>query len=187
MKLYHGTNADNARNILWEGFKVEKGGQNWNCSGSLIYFWSPEALLVDGEVEDDGEGEYTANQNAFDNATCSLGRAKDCRAVIFEVELDESERVEPDESCQGMTGAVCVDKDIPPHKINKVWISADLSLLRGWFMAIMLNRSLATFQPTYLEEKIAKVMANIQIIDELEELADFTEYNPDQAKDILSS
>ena len=181
MILFHGTSADAAKKILREGFCASNGRQVWTCSGDANYFWSPEEL-TEGGYEDGGE--YAARQRAFESAQGALAMAKDCRTVVFAVEVNNSEAVEPDQSCENMEGAVCVFDDVPASAIRKVWVSNDLSLLKGYFLAMMHGRDLANVSLSKVEERIVKdLKANCVFYpDDIEELAEEKEYSVDNSE-----
>jgi hypothetical protein len=177
MKLFHGTTFDNLANIRKNGLRTEKGGANWTCSDEYVYFWSPKELEESGDTKE-GDGEREAFQRAFDSAQVSLGFSKSCRAVVLEIELDESllEQVEPDSSCDNMTGAVRVPSDVPFSAIKKISVSSDLGSLRGYFLALMENRPLLARDFTPFEKKIAKIFKSAEIYPEdIEELCNWKE------------
>lgn len=183
-RLFHGTTADAARSILAQGFKTEEGGANWNVSGDATYFWSFDALVEHGEIEE-GDDEFRAVQMAFESAQFGLPWSKDCRAIVFEVDGSQIE-TEPDQSCQNMSGAVSCGSDIPAKAIVKAWITEDLSLLRGWFLSFHLKRDWAARELEPLEEKIAEVMQKLEIYDDLEEIAQLREISIPDLKTLLS-
>lgn len=167
MKLFHGTSFDNLKDIRKNGLCIEHGGANWTVSDNYIYFWSPKALEEACGMED-GDGEREAFERAFDSARVSLGFSKSCRAVVLEIELDESllEQVEPDSSCDNMDGAVRVPTDVPFSAIKKISVSSDLGSLRGYFLALMENRPLLARDFTPFEKKIAKIFKSPEIYPE---------------------
>lgn len=182
-KLFHGTTADAAREILKHGFQAERGGENWACSGEAVYFWSLQALKDCGEVEDD-EDDYRARQMAFENAQFGLPWAKDCRAIVFEVD-GEGLYVEPDTSCRNMSGAVQFIGDIPPSRITGAWITDDLSLLRGYLMSFHLDRDMIARELSPLEERIARCMQKAELYEEIEDLANWQKVSIPELKQIL--
>lgn len=171
MKLFHGTSADALPSILKNGLLIDKGGENWTVSGEAVYFWSPDSLVERGESDDLESAEYMARGRAFESAQMALGFAKDCRAIVIEVELDSAEIVN-DESCEGMAGAVCSFDDVPRAAIKSIRVSDDLSLLKGVFLSYMLDRDMSARQLSPLEEKIAKAMQKAEIYCEtIEDIA----------------
>lgn len=186
MILFHGTNADAAKRILTEGFRTHACGAVWTCSGEEIYFWSPTALVECGEADAEGDAEYFARSRAFENAQCALPGARDCRTVVFEVEVADANSVLPDESCENMCGAVCVGQDVPTSAIRRVWISDDLSLLKGYFLAMMNGRDLSNLELSAIEQRIVKAMESVEIYPEdVEELAQQTVFSVEAARDLL--
>jgi hypothetical protein len=187
MKLFHGTSADAAKKILRNGFKTDAGGAVWHCSGEAIYFWSPDELIEKGEADEESDAEYFARSRAFESAQCALPGAQDCRTVVFEVELSNAESVSPDASCEGMGGAVCTFENVPASAIRRVWVSQDLSLLKGFFLGMMHGRDLANFDElTDVEEKIVNAMKKMELYpEEIELLAGQMEFSPQSAKEII--
>lgn len=184
MRLFHGTTADNAKRILEQGFSVDTGGENWTVSGDAVYFWSPQALCAAGECEEDS-AEYYAKNRAKDSAGFGIGKAKDARIVVFEVELDGTHKVEPDSSCKNMEGAVCTFEDVPASAIRRVWVSEDLSLLKGYFLAFLLNRDMCAHDLSHIEKKIAKAFAQADIYPEDEGLLELSEISLQDAENLL--
>ncbi len=172
MRLFHGTTADALPSILRDGFSRDNGGENWTVSGDYVYFWSPKELVESGECEDESSLEC-AHGRAFDSAQFGLGFAKDCRAVVFEVELPEG-GLEQDTSCPNMAGAVRVAYNVPPSAIVSINVSDDLSLLKGFFLSFTLNRQLSARELSPIEAKIAEKMSGAEFYPEdIEEIANF--------------
>lgn len=143
----------------------------WNCAEGALFFWSPPELVKAGECEAD-YAEETAKQRAIESAQFALSIAKDCRAVVICIEIDEAE-IESDDSCPNMdgSGAVCVRRDIKRAEIVSVEVSGDLSLLRGYFLAMALDREYSAVQMSPVEEKIARAIAKAEIYpDDIDEL-----------------
>lgn len=180
MKLFHGTTADNAKRILAEGFKCEAGGENWNVSGNNVYFWSPERIShYDDNFEDDDE----AKRRAADSATFGLAFAKDCRFVIFEVEIDGE--LQDDDSCENMEGAVYSYEDVPASAIRAVHISEDLSLIKGYFLAFHLDRDMTARSLTPIQTKIARAFQKAEIYPDDEGMMETKEFSVEEAKKTL--
>lgn len=155
---YHGTSADNLPYILNEGIKCSHGGEVvWNCSGESIYLWGCNELIEAGECDED-EAEERAFQMAFESGQIACAVAKDCRVVVFRIEL-ESEEVEADTSCENMegSGAVCISRDILIEEITEIKISNDYSLLRGYFISMIIDRDYNNLSFTAIERQIAAV------------------------------
>ncbi len=185
MKLFHGTSADAAKKILRDGFKTDAGGAVWTCSGSAIYFWSGIELERGNDL-DENDRDFFARQRAFESATCALPGAADCRTVVFEVEIENAESVEPDQSCENMEGAVCSFDDVPASAIRRVWISGDMSLLKGYCLAFMHGHDLANVELSPIEKKIVKAMEKAEIYPEdIEELAGEVEFSVENAKKVF--
>ncbi len=164
MKLFHGTTADALADIRINGLRTDKGGENWNVSEDWVYFWSPQAILERGDVEDMEGAEAEARRMAEDSGSFGLGQAKDCRLVILEIELpDGTEDVEPDESCDNMEGAVRTARNVPFSCVTAIHISNDLSLLRGYFLSFCLKRDMCARTLSYAEQKVAEAFAKSDI------------------------
>src|SRR6185503_20508976 len=101
---YHGTSADNLQSILTHGLSASEN-KLWSVSDDLIYLWCPEAIAASNDQQDESD-EYK-RENAFrmasESAQFACSTAKDCRLVILEVEIEESE-VEADMSSENMEG-----------------------------------------------------------------------------------
>lgn len=150
MLCYHGTTADNLKGILSSGLLANPPGRVWNVSENAVYFYGPNFLSnllseYDEDLDEETQHQLFLDQ-AFNNASCALGKARDCRAVVIVFELDEDKtEICNDDSCPNMEFANCVYEDIPAHKIRKVYISNDLSLVKGYFLAFR------KINPSYLE------------------------------------
>lgn len=155
--FFHGTSADNLPHILREGLRTDCE-KIWAPSRNEIYLWSPAELTRAGECEEGWQNDC-ARERAYDSAQCALAKAKDCRAVILEIEID-SDLTAEDDSCEDMTGAVCCSVPIDPKQIKRIWISEDLSLLRGHFVCAMLNNGLSALRFAAIELQIAKLFAS---------------------------
>ncbi len=143
MKVYHGTSADNLPSILANGFDGSIGEQIWDCSGGYNYFWNPAALKK-GEswIETMEDARKEAIRYATDSAEAALVTAKDCRRVVFEVEVKRNE-IGPDTSCQFAEGAVMACSPIPPERITAIWIDGEsLAIFKGYFIACAKGRTL---------------------------------------------
>lgn len=167
-RCFHGTTADNLASILSHGLLACPGNRIWNCSENAVYCWNPNALVEAGECDEEYSQE-TAFQRAFDSAQCALGQAKDCRAVVIEFEV-ESDQLEQDQSCENMDTARCYFGDIPLSSIRKISISNDLSLLRGYFLALMADRNYSNIELSDMESRIAKCMAEAFYPEDVEEM-----------------
>lgn len=173
---YHGTSADNLESILKDGLKC-RTPKLWHCSGYEIYLWDIEGVAKADDIDDDEQKIEWVRRAAIDSAHCAIIQAKDCRCVIIKVELDENE-VYADTSCENMEGrgAVCIDRDILPHEIIGVEVSNDLSLLKGYFMALMLDNEYSNMELSPMEIKIAEAFKKAEIYPEdIDEMMEFQE------------
>lgn len=158
---FHGTSADHLKSILRKGLRPDCG-KVWNPSLNEVYLWSPDKLTESGDTEADYANDY-AKQRAYENAQIALTLAKSGQCVVLEVELDDS-LVEEDGSCENMTGAVACAVTIKPAQIKRVWISPDLSLLRGYFIAQAKRMTeFPSFRFSDLECKIADAISKAEL------------------------
>jgi hypothetical protein len=183
MLLFHGTTADALPEILKHGLSTDAGGHNWNVSGSNVYFWSPTHLEQHGEAENETDAAHCAKNRAFESGNVGLVKAKDCRTVVLEIDGSELELHE-DDSCGEvaiMAGAVYTGRDVPASAIRRVYISEDLSALKGWFLAQQSACRLNAHEFTPTEKKIALAMRKCEIYPEdIEEIADLHEIAIDE-------
>ena len=110
-----------------------------------------------GDLSEEDKIRETKRYAAF-NAEPALVRAKDCRRLIFEVDLSGLE-YKDDTSCPNMEGAVYIEGYLPPERIVAAWVDKEsLDLLRGYFLSGKLNRRLAEpISMSPLEEAIARL------------------------------
>ncbi len=156
MLAFHGTTADNLADILENGLKCDKE-KLWSVSEDAVYCWSKN-YLREGEIEEEFAYDQL-KEKALSHATIGLAKAKDCRAVVVVFNVDEEE-LETDYSCPNMESANCVNRNIKPEEFQAVWVSQDLSLLRGAFIATMLYRPLSNMEFSQLEIKVGKAFYN---------------------------
>lgn len=155
---FHGTSMDNFLKMKKEGFIAPQTKTNWKPSGdSHVYLWSPSELVKHNGIER-AHAYEEAFRYAKDSGECALLRAKDCRIVVLQVLLDPAS-VDPDDSSPDLEGAVKHYGPIPIVAVKKVWVSKDLSLLRGYFMGGMLSNKLANLSLSPIEQKIAEIFA----------------------------
>lgn len=128
MLCFHGTSADNLESILQNGLQPN-ADKVWNCSLDEIYCWPVSSF----------EDEYEAMEMAKSSATIALATSKDCRAVVIAFEIDESE-LDEDYSCENMDDARVVCRTIKPEEFTQVYVSDDLSLIKGVLIGYCLNR-----------------------------------------------
>ena len=177
--LYHGTSADNLAAILAGGFDGASGVQLWNCSGGANYFWDSEKL-AESESEQDEDAEHK-NQSAFNraksNSEMGLVRAKDCRRVVFRLEIPVSfykEHFTNDNSCRNMSGAVVCAEIVPAKYITEVYQDEEsLGWFRPYFGQYLLNNDLAE-QIDLSSAELAMIKAvqaaACEIMDEIDSL-----------------
>jgi hypothetical protein len=158
---FHGTSADHLPAILKQGLRPDCD-KVWNPSCNEVYLWSPDKLTESGDTEAEYANDY-AREQAYSSAQMALTLAKSGQCIVLEVELDDS-LVEDDTSCANMTGAVATLEPIKPRQIRRVWISPDLSLLRGYFIAqAMRMPEFPSFRFSDTEKQIAEAIGNAEI------------------------
>lgn len=159
---YHGTSADNLPGILKDGFNPYQD-KIWSPSENGSYFWCPDSLAAadgeEGEEEDYKQGR--ARERAYESAQMALAVGKSGKCVVFAVEMDD-ENMESDESCPNMDGAVVSFENIKPEQIKEVWISPDLSMLKGYFVAIAMNHDFFCGEFTETEKQIGKIFSKAE-------------------------
>ena len=164
--FFHGTSFDNLASILRNGFDLYSD-KIWSPSENGIYFWSPDALTEAGECEEEWQND-SAKQHAYESAQMAMTLAKDGRCVVLEVELD-SEDVSPDTSCEHMTGAVVTFKPVKPSKIKAVYVSPDLSMIKGYYIALARRLELFAGQFSPIQNKIADAFDKAEFYIESDE------------------
>lgn len=184
MLCYHGTNIDNLPSILANGLKVNKD-KVWTCSEEAIYCYSKNMFndLLDNSGADVDMDNVTIEdfhdyfmRAAFDSASCTFPKSKQCVAVVVVFDVPEDEIID-DKSCPFMDEANCVYRDIQPEEIKAIYISNDLTMLKGYYMALMFERPLYNFWPTAFEREIIKVFKNAEIYPEnIEDMLEWEEY-----------
>jgi hypothetical protein len=168
--LYHGTTLERAREILKHGFL---GGinENWTVSDGNIYFWSSDKLVEMDECEQENADWFTA-ERAYESGQCALAYGGS-QVVVFEVDADITD---DDDSCKNMEGAVVSYDPVPADKIRRMWISPDLSLLRGYFISIMIRQDMAVDSFSHYEKEVANLMSGLYVepgdfeLEEIKEL-----------------
>jgi hypothetical protein len=183
MKVYHGTSADNLPSILANGFDGHSGEQVWTCSAGLNYFWNPADLKRPCGCETMKDAVNEAKRMAKESAESTLAKAKDCRRVVFEVEIPRAE-LSKDTSCQNMNGAVMTSSTIPPSAITKIWIDSEpLDLFKGYFIAsdmgheLRCDLNLTNIEQTVGETFKASSDAMMKIFEILSDM-ELVEYSP---------
>ncbi len=171
--FYHGTSADNLESILSNGLSCNEN-KLWNVSEDNIYLWCPLAVGKACDCKDNEDCENRAFQMAFESAQFACSIAKDCRAIVLKIELDDTE-IFDDTSCENMIshGAVCIDRDILINEITEIKVSNDLSILKGYFMNLSLSNDYSNIELSSIEKKVAQVFNKAEIypedIDEITE------------------
>lgn len=166
-KFFHGTSFDNLKDILANGLRPDTDEKVWTVSDRGVYLWSVSALIEAGECEESFADEH-AKQRAYESAQMAMTFAKSGKCVVFEIVLDD-EKVSEDTSCENMTGAVVCYENVLPSEIVAVWVSPDLSMLKGYFIATA--RRLEMFAQTFsdLENKIADAFDKAELYIESDE------------------
>lgn len=182
IKVYHGTSADNLKFILKHGI-VTHESKIWNCSEDVVCVWEPEALAV-ADGKEDEEMEYKqqrAFNRAFESAQCTMACATDCRAVVIEIEVNESELM-IDESHENINYARCIHRNIKPEEITSIKISNDLSLLKGYFIGLMLSNDLSNIEFTEIEKKIGEIFnkSETYLFEEMDSTVEWEEIKKEE-------
>lgn len=135
---YHGTSADNLPSILKQGL-IAGTEKLWSCSGREVYMWDVEKLAIaEGNAGDLQEWkEQAAYNRAKESGQIACAVAKDCRIVVLKIRMSDK-NVWDDTSCQYMDGAVATE-NVPLKNIEAIWISNDLSLVKGLILASVYN------------------------------------------------
>ena len=149
---YHGTSADNLQSILENGLSCNEP-KIWSASCDGVYMWEVDTLRKFNDYDEDYKHEE-AFREAFMSAQCALAFAKDCRAVVVEFEIDTEEIHEDDSNPNGHNGAMVYYDNIPIEAIKSIKISNDLSLLKGYFIGMIMNSEMLMTGFTHLEQKI---------------------------------
>lgn len=164
--FYHGTSADNLPSILKHGLSCNEE-KLWNVSEDCIYLWCPEAVGKEWELEEDEDKQSRAFQAAFESGQFACSVANDCRVIVLKIELDDTE-IFPDTSSENMEGrgAVCLNRDISISEIKEIMVSNDLSLLKGYFLALGSTNEYSNIELSDLEKKICKAFEKMEIYPE---------------------
>lgn len=169
-RVYHGTSADNLKSILKSGLKSDCD-KIWTPSENAVYCWNGNALVESGDCEEDYKETYAFNR-AFSSAQCSLSKAIDCRAIIVVAEIEESE-LEVDYSCKNMTNARCINRCIKKSEIIEIHVSNDLSLLRGYFIGLMMHREFNNLEFNQIEMMIGEKLIEVVYPEDIDEFTTF--------------
>lgn len=172
---YHGTSADNLQSILEYGLSVNEN-KIWNCSQDAVYLWG-----LDGVAESNGEMDATDEEKdsaafkmAHESAQIACAISKDCRLVVVKVEIDDSD-ISIDDSCENMSHANCVYRDILPEEIVEIKISNDLSIIKAFFISILANNNYNAVNFSRFELLVAKAFSFSEVYL-FEEIEDFIEW-----------
>lgn len=171
---YHGTSADNLQDILKNGLRCDTD-KSWSCSQDGIYLWDVEELAIaNGRdlIEDADYIEDEAFRQAGESGQIACSKATDCRIVVLKVELDENELNE-DTSCENMegSGAKVLYRDVKLSEIKEIKVSCDLSLLKGYFIAILFERDYNNVEFSKIEIAVAEAFKKSEIYpDDIDDL-----------------
>lgn len=163
---YHGTSADNLQSILKHGLSISEE-KIWTCSQDAIYLWNADTLAECEGYADETEKskEERAFQMAVESAQIACSIAKDCRIVVIKVSLPEKE-VCMDDSSDNMECANCIRRNISPSEIQEIHVSNDLSLMRGYFLNMVVDREFSNISCSQMELKVASVFKGAEIYPE---------------------
>lgn len=177
-RYFHGTNADNLPSILKKGLTTDNDSL-WLTSYQGIYLWCPKRLGKCEDLTTEKEMINEAKRRAIDSGSVGCCKAKDCRIVLIEVELNPSE-VEDDSSSENMDGAVYISRNIKLSEIVSISISNDLNLIRGYYIMLYSNNEYRTQSFTDLELKVAKMFSGYSIC--IEDIEAFYTFEPVELK-----
>lgn len=180
--FYHGTSADNLESILKYGLSTDEN-KLWNCSSDEVYLWCPFGCAKSECEEEESEerwhelGFKAANESA--QIACAI--SKDCRAVVLKIELESSEYLREDDSCENMAsrGAWICARNISPPEIIEISVSCDLSLIKGYFISILINNEYSDCEFTSVEKVVAKCFESAEIIDYIDEIITYEILTPE--------
>lgn len=162
---FHGTSFANLESILKDGFNPNSD-KIWNVSENGVYFWSPDKLTEAEECEKDWQ-EETAKQRAFESGQIAMAFSESGNVVVLQVEIDD-ENIQDDFSCENMAGAVVCFGKIKREQIKKVFVSDDLSLLKGYFMAMVADNDYLGIELTPIQKQVVKVFQKAEFyIDDM--------------------
>ena len=108
---YHGMTESSFNN--WLNGKGKSDNVNpWTVSDNdrMTYLWGVDSLAESEFIEQDDEErkqEFAASM-AFDSALCQWCLDDSEYIYIFGLSIEDAEAVEPDTSCENMTGAFCI-------------------------------------------------------------------------------
>lgn len=177
MLCYHGTSADNLESILKEGLRVDKP-KLWTPSKNEIYCWSKN--YIEGELRYGEDGPYDEEDyrdqltsQAYDSSFVALSKSKDCRSLVVIFGVDESE-LKTDDSCQYMEHANSVGRSIKSDEIVEILVSNDLSLLRGYFISLVMGRELVYENFERFEEIVGQIFKRSEVY--VEDIKDWLEW-----------
>ena len=108
VKVFHGTSAENAKDILENGFKTNYS--NWVCSEpNTVYVWNYDKFV--GEETKEYEDDYLSEikRYAFESGqvSASLQKSNSPFISVLEFEIDE-DLLNDDNSCELMDYASAV-------------------------------------------------------------------------------
>lgn len=159
---YHGTSADNLKDILKNGLRPDTPKIWESCSRQEVYLWGVEELAkVDGNEYDKQEWkESAARSRATESGQIACSIAKDCRIVIVKCLLDPKQ-VWEDTSSNNMDGAMCIEI-VKPSQIVEIEVSNDLSLIRGFLLASIVDMDMWTRRLSKEEEVVVKALKKVE-------------------------
>ena len=173
MLLYHGTTTQRAEAIL-SGSVKPSNLSAWTCSDGdeYLYFWSPHELLAVGEAEEPEYALDRALQNALESARIQAALSDDPvnEVTVLVFDIDEA-HIEPDLSCENMTGSGSVRvEETQPRRHIATYTCTHNPRLDAFYAAPLLgNQHLISCLPEGLEEA-AKLISESGAYIELYEL-----------------
>ena len=87
--------------------------------------------------------------------------------VVVVADIDDE--LEEDDSCENMEHASCIRRNILPSEIVEIYVSNDLTIIKGHFIALMMRMDLFAHYFSVFERKIGELFKEFypEDIDEL--------------------
>jgi len=184
---YHGTSADNLESILKNGLSINED-KLWTCSEDAVYLWDTLALAEANGRDLEDDADYIEDETfraARESGEIACAIAKDCRVVVVKVEIDETELSE-DNSCENMagSGAVVLYRNIPLSEIIEIHVSNDLSLIKGYFINLLIGRDYCNVDFNKMEIRVAECFKKAEIYPE--DIDDLIEFEKIQTPSLIN-
>jgi hypothetical protein len=182
VKVFHGTSAENAKDILENGFKTNYS--NWVCSEpNTIYVWNYDKFVEGETCEVDDFSEI--KRYAFGSAQiiAALQNSNSPFISVLEFEIDE-DLLEDDTSCEGMSYA----SSTLVYNVNKLMQIKEINIIehkfeyqpmfRIFYLAGLITQELSNLCDYFSEKEIEliKMVSKADYwFDELDEMHEYGE------------